>query len=630
MSRRDKRGSKCSEKGTSLIAVEKEVLAQIINFLPDATFAIDAEGRVTAWNRAMEELTGMKAEDIIGKGNYEYSIPLWGTRRPCLIDLVLHWDENFARSYEYIKRDGDTLFSETLNPPFKKPGSLFWNVARSLYDVKGNIVGAVEVIRDISERLKVEDAIRKSEAAYRTLFKYAGAATVIIEDDTTISKANPEFERLSGYSKEEIEGKMSWTQFVFPEDLERMKHYHYQRRKEPEAAPQQYEFRFVDRNGQVKYVLNRVTVIPGTKRSIASLLDITFRREAERALQESEQRYRSLFENTGAATFVVEEDLTISQVNARCEIFSGYSREELEGKMRITDFIAPEDLERIKTYHAARRIKENSVPNEYEFAWIDRHGKKKYGLIQIGIIPGTRKSIASFVDISDRKKMEEALRESEERYRLHFESVNDVIFSYGSDLKIIDISPSVERLLGYKPEELIGKSFHELNIVTPDYLEKAVQDAMKVFGGERIDSAEYAFVTKDGQVRFGEVSGHPIIRDGKIIGVVSVARDITKRKKAEEDKRRLEAQLIQAQKMEAVGTLAGGIAHDFNNLLQAILGYTQILLMGKDKDDPDVSNLRQIEMAAERARELTQQLLAFSRKVKSELRPVNLNQEVRQ
>ncbi|MBW2127550.1 MAG: hybrid sensor histidine kinase/response regulator, partial [Deltaproteobacteria bacterium] len=82
--------------------------------------------------------------------------------------------------------------------------------------------------------------------------------------------------------------------------------------------------------------------------------------------------------------------------------------------------------------------------------------------------------------------------------------------------------------------------------------------------------------------------------------------------------------------MEAVGTLAGGIAHDFNNLLQAILGYTQILLMGKDKDDPDVSNLRQIEMAAERARELTQQLLAFSRKVKSELRPVNLNQEVRQ
>ncbi len=629
MSRRDDKEAEYLGKTSSIMDVAKEVLAQIINFLPDATFAIDAEGKVIAWNQAMEELSGVKAKDIIGKGNYEYSMPLYGKKRPCLIDLVLNWDDKYARSYEYIEKRGDTLISETRNPPFKKPGSLFCNTARPLYDEQGNIVGAVEVIRDISERVKAEDRIRKSEATYRSLFEHAGAATIIIEEDTTISKANPEFERLSGYSKEQIEGKMSWTQFVHPEDLEQVKLYHFKRREDPKSVPSQYELRFIDRDGQTKYVLNRVTLIPGTKRSVASLLDVTFRREAEKALRASEERYRSLFENTGAATFVVDEDLTISKVNARCEAFSGYSRQELEGK-KITDFISPEDLEKVKTYHAARRIDEKSVPSEYEFAWIDRNGNKKYGLIQIGLIPGTTKTIASFVDISDRRLMEEALRKSEEKYRLHFENVNDVIFSYGPDLKVIDISPSVKRVLGYKPEEFIGKSIGELNILAPDYVEKAFQDAMRVFNGERIDSSEYAFINKEGQIVYGEVSGHPIIKEGKIVGVVSVARDITKRKKAEEEKALLEEQLIQAQKMEAVGTLAGGIAHDFNNLLQAILGYSQILLINKDPDDPETVNLKQIEMSAKRARELTQQLLAFSRRVKSELRPVDLNQEVRQ
>jgi C4-dicarboxylate-specific signal transduction histidine kinase len=113
-------------------------------------------------------------------------------------------------------------------------------------------------------------------------------------------------------------------------------------------------------------------------------------------------------------------------------------------------------------------------------------------------------------------------------------------------------------------------------------------------------------------------------------GIIGVTRDITERKASEEERKKLQDQLLQAQKMEAVGTLAGGIAHDFNNSLQGILGYTQILIWEKEKGNPDLKLLKQIETATQRASELTKQLLTFSRKVESNLRPLNLNQEVRQ
>jgi len=136
--------------------------------------------------------------------------------------------------------------------------------------------------------------------------------------------------------------------------------------------------------------------------------------------------------------------------------------------------------------------------------------------------------------IIERKQLEEALRESESLHRLHFENVSDVIYSVDPELKITNISPSVERVLGYKPEELIGRPFQELNLLAPEYLEQAASDTMHVLGGERITSAVYQFIARDGIKKWGEVSGAPVIRDGQIVALISVARDITERKQAEE------------------------------------------------------------------------------------------------
>ncbi len=140
-----------------------------------------------------------------------------------------------------------------------------------------------------------EEALKESEDRYRTIFETTGNATIIVEEDTIISLANKEFAKLSGYTQEEVEGKKSWTDFVAKkDDLERMKTYHDARRIYPDAAPRNYEYKFIDKKGTVKDIFSTIAVIPGTKKSVASFLDITERKRAERALQESEEQLRFL------------------------------------------------------------------------------------------------------------------------------------------------------------------------------------------------------------------------------------------------------------------------------------------------------------------------------------------------
>ena len=229
----------------------------------------------------------------------------------------------------------------------------------------------------------------------------------------------------------------------------------------------------------------------------------------------------------------------------------------------------------------------------------------------------------------EHRKADQILKESEERYRLHFENVTDVIYSLDQEFRVISISPSIEKVLGYRPEEIIGRPFQELNLLAPASQESALSDAMRIFEGETLSGRIYEFIARDGKRRFGEVSGSPLIRGGKVVSIISVARDITERKIAEEEKARLEEQLRQAQKMEAMGTLAGGVAHDFNNHLSVIMGHADLAWMGVKKDDPLYTYIEEIKKAAQRAASLTRQILAFSRKQIIEPEILDLNEIIR-
>jgi len=261
-------------------------LADIIDFLPDPTFAIDLEGRLIAWNRAMEEMMGVKARDILGKGNYEHALHFYGDRRPMLLDLVLDPGSIREKDYSLFKRQGELLIAERYIPHIK---TFLWGKASPLYDRNNKVVGAIQSLRDITEHKRAEDILRESENRYRTIFENTGSAMLIVEEDTTITLANAEFGNLYGYNKEELEGKVKWTEFIVKEDLKRLKKYHYARRVDLSSAPRQYESRMINKTQHVKDVLINTELIPGTSRSIVSLLDITERKQAELAVLKREQ-----------------------------------------------------------------------------------------------------------------------------------------------------------------------------------------------------------------------------------------------------------------------------------------------------------------------------------------------------
>ena len=144
---------------------------------------------------------------------------------------------------------------------------------------------------------KLKHRIDASKEMYKTIFDNTGTATIIVEEDTTISLVNEQFEELFGYSKEEIEWKKSWTEFIVEEDLERMKKLHFSRRKDPESTLRKYEFRLTDKKGIIRDIFIVIDMIPGTKKSVASLLDITELKKTEEKLKDSEEKYRYLFDN---------------------------------------------------------------------------------------------------------------------------------------------------------------------------------------------------------------------------------------------------------------------------------------------------------------------------------------------
>ena len=269
---------------------------------------------------------------------------------------------------------------------------------------------------DITARKMAEGKLRESENFYRTLFETTGTATMILENDMTVSLVNSEFVKMTGYRKEDWEGKKKWTEMVAEEDIPKMKKFHKLRRIDPTAVPRNYEFKLVDSRKHLKDILITVNLIPGTDKSICSDIDLTELKNAERKLKESENLYRAIFETTGTTTVIIENDMTMSLINSEFEKLTGYHKEDWEGKRKWTDLVADkDDLKRMKNYHRLRRKNPDSVPRNYEYRMIDSRGRIRNIFLTVDMIPGTSKSVASFTDITEIRAAEEDVKRKSQK-----------------------------------------------------------------------------------------------------------------------------------------------------------------------------------------------------------------------
>lgn len=403
---------------------------------------------------------------------------------------------------------------------------------------------------DITARKHVEEALKESEERYRTIFENTGTATIIIEEDTTISLANTEFEKLTGYSKEEVEGKKSWAEFVTEDGLERSKKYHSMRRADPNSAPKNYELKIMDRQGNVKTVYSTVGVIPGTTKSVASVVDITERKRMLEALGESERRYRLLAENVTDVIWTMDLTPRFTYFSPSIELLLGYSVEEAMA-LAIEQIVASKSSEvAMKVLAEELAIEREGTGDPSRSRLLELELNRKDGstvwtevkmtfLRDIGGKPMEILGVAR--DITDRKQVEDALRESEEKFRSLAEQSPNMIF-INKKGRVIYANAKCEEVTGYKREEFYSPDFDFLTLIASECVEIVSSNFTRHMNGENFAPYEYTIITKEGK-RIEAIINTKLIAyegDRAILGTVT---DITRLKVAERALRESEEKL---------------------------------------------------------------------------------------
>ena len=367
----------------------------------------------------------------------------------------------------------------------------------------------------------------------------------------------------------------------------------------------------------------------GSPATLANVIDITKRKQAEDSLRALLDFRQTLIESIPNPVFYKDSNRKYMGCNEAFAALVGLPKEEVVGK---------------SVYEVVSKEVAN-VWNEKDQELIDRPHVQVYEFTTLGL-DGTERTfvnhkapffdadgrlaglIGVMVDITDRKSMERALRESEERYRAIFSNAAVGIFVTDRYGKFVQANSAALKTLGYTPQEFESASFSD--ITHPDDVEISRNNFGALIRGE-IDSyrIEKRYIRKDGEIVWVDLSVSPILDEkGVCVATFGMTVDITERKRAEQERKSLREQLLQAQKMEAIGTLAGGIAHDFNNMLTIILGYSELIQSETDAQDSRSADLAKIVQTAKKGADLVQRLLTFSRKADMESGPLELNAEI--
>jgi PAS domain S-box-containing protein len=532
---------------------------------------------------------------------------------------VFDTQKNFEKEYQ-ITRPSD--------------GEVRWIFGRGEleFDDQGNCRRMIGTAQDITDRKRSEALLRQSQIQLSEAMKIARTGHWEYDVASDTFTFNDHFYRIFRTTVEKVGGyRMSSAEYIrrfcHPEDAHIVD-------KEVQTAIEisdpKYspliEYRILYTDGEVGHVMVRFFIVKDgqgrTIRCFGVIQDITERKKSEESLRFTQ----FAIDNTIDQAFWTTADGHIVYVNdAACRTL-GYTREELL-KMSIPDIgptFPPEvfeqhwrDLQKngYATFESFHRGKSGRVyPVEIRANYV-QFGGKEY-------------NCAFATDITERKRMEQSVRESESRLRTLLQTIPDLIWLKDENGVFLNCNSSFERLMGAGKEDIIGKTDY-------DFLDSDLADSFRendhkaIAAGGPTSNEEWVTFADNGQRALLETIKTPMLdSEGNLVGVLGVARDITDRERARKEKDRLQEQLQQAQKMESVGRLAGGVAHDFNNMMGVILGHTELSLEIMQPADPSYMAFNEIKKAAERSAALTSQLLAFARKQTIAPRVLDINEAV--
>lgn len=478
---------------------------------------------------------------------------------------------------------------------------------------------------------------RKRLALWEPLFMYAADSLLLVDKNVRIEDLNEAAQQLTKTPREKALGK------IFCEVMDCINTFsgHCGRTKNCTGCPIRDTVRQAVAGGrplhglEVRLALGGnsdhgtmdalVSVIPvqqnGDNLVLLVLRDITEAKQVEELLRESEERFSKVFHSSSGP--LVISDIAAGQfidVNDRWVKLLGYSRAEQIGRIskEVGIWADPGERDRI-----VAKLKVHGTFKDEPIEFKTKTGRTLTALWSAETITmaGQEVMLSTICDETERRLYEKALTESEERYRLLSDVTMEGVLIHRHGV-VVDLNSALTRMLGYERKELLGKNIMKL-VVHEDDLNAVRSNISKEYAQPYIVRC----YSSNKDMFHAEIESRNYEMHGDVFRVTAI-RDVTRRIQAEQAQKRLEGQLNQAQKMEAVGILAGGVAHDFNNLLQAMSGNIQMLLMNKAEDNLEAKRLESVARSIDRAAHLVRQLLLFSRKAEGERRPVNLNHEV--
>ena len=542
---------------------ENLVWRRYIEEVADLVFALDAAGKIAFVNRAVSETTGYTAEELLGNSPLEFIRPESHPLIECSLRRLLNGEDADRVEVEVLSKDRRHIMLEVRGRP--------------LFD-KGHVVGALQIARDITERKRIEKALRESEERYRLLFEESPVGIGLASLDGKVITANKRMQTITGYSLEELKRINLVDTYENPADRKRFLE------SLRTGSVAHYPARLRRKDGTPYDALlttSRIHMGDGDLLQ-TTCIDVTEHRKAEEALRRSEEKFRSLVEDTAAPVGVTDLTGHLTYVNRAFADLMNYSIQELTGQPFL-DHIHPEDRDKVLGLFL-QGVSSPTEPQDVEFRAIRKDG----GILSLSTRPTrltTQGELAGFVsiitDYTQRKLAEQQLRLQSEIAENMFEGV---VLTRASDGVIVYANPRFEEMLGYGSGELIGENIATVNAPTdeksPEDIAREIQTSLKQYGGW---TGEVRNIRKDGTAIWcrANVSTLDSFEHGTIW--VDTHEDITERKRLEEEIRKLSGAVEQSPSIIMITNTRGEIEY-VNRKFTELSGYSQQEAMGMTAD----------------------------------------------